>query len=292
MIALIEESASQFSINNRENRHIADVAEMYGCHTYTFSANLEEGEALADALMYVPKYAEPTPAIWVGFIPTFKTYDELYKVAASRNIFLLNTPSEHQLAQEFDQYYPLLSDLTPKSTIVTQIKDCHTAVSELDFPLFVRGAVKSNKYQGWQACVAYDEAQLENLVEQVLLHSSRARGRVIVRQLAKLRHKSKMPGDFPRGREYRVFLHKQEVLAFGYYWDEFEDEFDLTQEDISAIKHIACKAAKRVNTPFIMADVGQLETSDWTIIEIGDAQFAGLSNVSVLELWSKLATIS
>jgi hypothetical protein len=35
-------------------------------------------------------------------------------------------------------------------------------------------------------------------------------------------------------------------------------------------------------------DIGQLETGDWIVIEVGDAQFCGLSHVPVLELWSKI----
>jgi ATP-grasp domain, R2K clade family 3 len=225
------------------------------------------------------------------FIPTFEKYAEVYRIAASKNIFLLNSPAQHQVAQEFDRYYSLLGDLTPKSAVLTSLDTCSEVAAELGFPLFVRGAVKSNKDQGWQACVADNELQLRTLIEQVLQSSSRARGRVIARQLVQLKHLSKMPGDFPRGREYRVFVYQHEILASGYYWDEFPDEFPLTESDSQSIQRIALEAARRVQVPFMMADVGQLETGEWIIIEVGDAQFAGLSNVPILELWSKLAAI-
>jgi hypothetical protein len=55
---------------------------------------------------------------------------------------------------------------------------------------------------------------------------------------------------------------------------------------------LAIEAARRVGTPFIAVDVGQLENGDWIVIEISDGQFAGLSHVTVLELWSKLADLS
>jgi len=42
----------------------------------------------------------------------------------------------------------------------------------------------------------------------------------------------------------------------------------------------------------MIVDVGQLESGEWIVIEVGDGQFAGLSQVSVLELWSKLKDIS
>jgi hypothetical protein len=63
-----------------------------------------------------------------------------------------------------------------------------------------------------------------------------------------------MPGGFPLSREYRVFLYGQDILAYSYYWDEYLDM--------------------------------------WIIIEVADAQFAGLSQVNVLELWSKIKDIT
>jgi hypothetical protein len=55
---------------------------------------------------------------------------------------------------------------------------------------------------------------------------------------------------------------------------------------------LAVQASRRVGTPFIVVDVGQLETGEWIVIEVGDGQFAGLSQVPVLELWSRMSVIS
>jgi ATP-grasp domain, R2K clade family 3 len=110
-------------------------------------------------------------------------------------------------------------------------------------------------------------------------------------QLVKLRSRSIMPGDFLRSREYRLFVCRSQVLAFGYYWDEFEDEFELTEVDRSSLYKLAIAAATKVNVPYLIVDIGQLESGDWIVIEIGDAQFAGMSHVSIVELWSKLAIL-
>ena len=34
-------------------------------------------------------------------------------------------------------------------------------------------------------------------------------------------------------------------------------------------------------------DVGQLDTGEWIVVEVGDAQFAGPSQISPLKLWRK-----
>jgi hypothetical protein len=44
--------------------------------------------------------------------------------------------------------------------------------------------------------------------------------------------------------------------------------------------------------PFIIVDVGQLDDGQWIVIEAGDAQFAGLSRIPVLELWGKIKDIT
>jgi hypothetical protein len=38
-------------------------------------------------------------------------------------------------------------------------------------------------------------------------------------------------------------------------------------------------------------DVAQLETDEWIVIEVGDGQFSGLSQIQPLNLWKKLSQI-
>jgi hypothetical protein len=81
-------------------------------------------------------------------------------------------------------------------------------------------------------------------------------------------------------------------LIYGFYWDEYRDAFALTPADDADIRALSIEAARRIGTPFIAADIGQLEDGRWIVIEVSDGQFAGLSHVSVMELWSKLAAIA
>lgn len=279
------------SVDNLENLQVAATARLYGCYTYLLPATVGYSVAAVDALQHLPHFDRPQTGIWAGFIPSQSKYAAVYQAAVAKNVFLINDPVQHQTALEFDRYYPLLGDLTPQSKIVTSTDDCAAAAEKLGFPVFVRGAVKSNKTLGWDACVAANPDELVYIVEQILSMPHRARGKAIIRQLVKLRSRSMMPGDFPRSREYRVFVYRQQVFAFGYYWDEFDDEFELTALDRSHLIELAIEVATRVNVPYVIVDIGQLETGDWIAIEVGDAQFAGMSHVSVMELWSQLATI-
>jgi ATP-grasp domain, R2K clade family 3 len=287
------------SIDNLETQQVVETARLYGCYTYFLPAKIGYSIKAVDALANLPNFVggasplenRPQVGIWSGFIPSQSKYAEVYQAAAEKNVFLVNDPLQHQTALEFDRYYPLLGDLTPQSITITSSSECVEAGAKLGFPVFVRGAVKSNKTLGWDACVAADSDELVYIVEQILSIPHRARGKAIIRQLVKLRYRSMMPGNFPRSREYRLFVYNCQVLAFGYYWDEFEDEFELTEFDRSQLHQLAIAAATKVNVPYIIIDIGQLESGEWIVIEIGDAQFAGMSHVSILELWSQLATI-
>jgi carbamoylphosphate synthase large subunit len=66
---------------------------------------------------------------------------------------------------EFDRFYPLLGELTPKSRTVTLPERVASAARKLGFPLFVKGAVKSNKEQGWRACIAENMRELTYVCE-------------------------------------------------------------------------------------------------------------------------------
>jgi hypothetical protein len=122
--------------------------------------------------------------------------------------------------------------------------------------------------------------------------STRSRGKVILRELVQLRHTRSSGLGFPLGREFRLFLYKGEVLAFGYYWegdDPLRQRSSLEEHDMLTI---AKEAARRVPTPYLAVDVGQLEDGRWIVIEVGDAQFCGASQVSLWALWNKLASLA
>ena len=152
--------------------------------------------------------------------------------------------------------------------------------------------IKSHKEEGWEACVATSLPQLRQLVEQTLLaRPAMTRGRVLVRQLAPLRHVTGAVGAFPISREYRVFLAREQVLAAGFYWEEYADTWRFSPADEQAVLGMAHEAARRLRVPFLTVDVAQVESGAWLVIEVGDAQFAGLSQVPPLRLWSGLLRV-
>jgi hypothetical protein len=280
------------TINGRELRATVEAARMFGCRIYPIPLDFVVCETAENALAYLPEFDPPTPAIWAGYIPAVERYRAIYQAAAAKGVRLVNTPAQYQTAMEFDKFYPLLGDLTPQSVVVSSVDDLSTVEAQLGFPVFVKGAVKSNKDQGWAACVAHNAAELAAIGTSLLARERRSRGKIIARRLVNFRSIAVDKQDFPIGREYRVFVCRNEVLIYGFYWDEYRDAFPLTAADDADIRALSIEAARRIGTPFISADIGQLEDGRWIVIEVSDGQFAGLSHVSVMELWSKLAAIA
>lgn len=263
-----------------------------GCRVYPIPLDFEVCETAENALAYLPEFDPPVPGIWAGYIPAVERYDAIYQAAAAKGVRLVNTPLQYRTAMEFDQFYPLLGDLTPDSAVAATLEEVAAVADVAEFPVFVKGAIKSNKDQGWAACVAHDRAQLAEIGRSLLARERRSRGKVIVRRLVSFRVVATDQQSFPIGREYRAFVHRDDVLAYGFYWDEHRDSIALTRADEAAIMALSIEAARRIGTPFIAVDIGQLEDGSWIVIEVSDGQFAGLSHVTTLELWSKLANIS
>ncbi|HEU4325383.1 MAG TPA: ATP-grasp domain-containing protein [Roseiflexaceae bacterium] len=276
------------TINGRELRAISEAARLLGCRVHPIPADFNVCGTAEAALAYLPAFEPAVPGVWVGFIPTPERYAALYAAAQAHGVALLHTPEQHQTAMEFDRFYPLLGELTPASAVARTVEEALAAGTRLGYPLFVKGAVKSSKEQGWSACVAPDSAALERLASDLLARPGRSRGRVVLRQLAELRQSGAAPGGFPLGREYRVFVYAGNVLASGYYWDEHADPFPLTSADRRAQTELALEATRRVGAPFLAVDLAQRADGAWIVIEVGDGQFSGLSHVPVLELWSRL----
>lgn len=274
--------------SQRDNQRMTEAAYLVGCRVYYIPSNFEECESAENALWHIPTQEVVTPTVWVGFIPTEERYAEVYQAAAASNLRLLNTPDEHWEALEFARSYPKIADLTPETVILNQPEAWTEAAARLGYPVFVRGSVRSRKESGWTACVAESDTELEGMVHHLFAWPYRSRGSVLVRRLARLRYARKTDGGFPMGREFRVFLYQTEVLGFGYYWDGEDPLAMLSDSEQAAVLALAQEAARRVRTPFLCVDIGQVETGEWIVIEVGDANFAGYGQTPLLLLWQNI----
>ena len=291
MIVLSEDSPCLApSASAQSLKTMTEAARMAGCRVH-YIPQEEACETAEDALAHVPAQDEETAAAWLGYIPSPKWYAAIYTAALEKRIRLLNTPVEHLNVQEFDRAYVRLQELTPASVIITDTSQCGDAVQHLGLPVFVKGTVQSRKARGWKACAAYSLEELQQLCGQLLALDARSRGRVVVRELVKLRYARSSELGFPFGREYRCFIHQQKVLGYGYYWEGDDPLKALSRTEEDAVLGLALEAARRIGTPFAAVDIGQTQEEQWSVIETGDAQFSGASQTPLLPQWHAISQI-
>ena len=292
MIFLVSEAdfADPATVNGREWRAITDAARMMGCRVVPLPPDLHEAGGADAVFAYVSAGPSPAAAVWAGYIPSAARYQEVYEGLAAKGVRLINTPEQHFRAMDFDGFYERLRDHTPESRTAATVEESIRAAAELGYPVFVKGAIKSSKEQGWNACVANDVSGVERIASFLLSREKRARGRIIIRRFADLRRTGETPGDFPLSREYRIFLLNGEVVSAGYYWEGTQDPWPLTAADEGAMYALAQKAAALLEVPFVAVDIGQLNSGEWIVIETGDAQFCGLSQASLLGIWNRLSS--
>jgi hypothetical protein len=81
-------------------------------------------------------------------------------------------------------------------------------------------------------------------------------------------------------------------VTYGYYWDGDDPLRRLAPAEERAVLGLALEGARRLEVPYVTIDVGQTEAGDWLIIESGDAQFAGIGQGSLFQLWQRLAELA
>jgi hypothetical protein len=292
-VIVLSESSAQLtpSPSAQDLKKMTEAASLSGCRVYYIPQDFSQCETAENALAHIPNQDAPTPAVWIGYIPSPERYASIHDAARAKNIVLLNDLDQHLTAQEFDRAYALLHGLTPRSVVLTDSGQCANAIEILGLPLFVKGAVQSRKALGWSACVAQTPEELNDLCSRLLSLENRSRGRVLIRELVKLRHARVSGTGLPFGREYRVFLYRAEALGFGYYWNGDDPLKPLTRSEQNEVLALAREAARRVGTPYLAVDIGQIEDGRWIVIETGDPQFSGVSQIPILALWSALSQI-
>lgn len=216
MIVLSESSSRPYpDANARDITAMTETAKISGCRVIYIPPTVAECGTAENALAHVAVQASMADGILIGYIPTLERYEAIYRAALAKRIRLLNDPAQFRRATELDQFYPLLHNLTPRSVVVQSADECPVATASLGYPVFVKGLVKSQKQEGWTACVAHGDVELRALVAAVLAQPYRSHGKVVVRQLVRLRHSRISQDGFPFGREYRVFLYHGQPLAHG-----------------------------------------------------------------------------
>jgi hypothetical protein len=198
---------------------------------------------------------------------------------------LVNSPAEHALASELERWYPLLSDLTPR----TQVYDSFPPPEEIEkafaWPVFVKGSRQTSKHNP-ELSIIESRAHYERAVRQYMADAIFQWQKPVVREFASLAPvEGQVPGKVRPSLEYRSFWWHGECVGWGRYWYQVAPYECADAEAGLAVAH---EAARRLQVPFLVVDFAKTGDGPWIVIECNDAQEFGYAGVHPLDLWRQV----
>lgn len=221
--------------------------------------------------------------VYRGWMLTASRYSELHDALMQRGAQLVNSPSAYRFCHHLPESYSALEGETPES-VWFPVKGS-VAFDEVferlrifgSAPLIVKDYVKSQKHHWNEACFiphADDKASVERVVRRFLeLQGEDLAEGLVFRRYVPLRIVGLHPrSKMPLAAEFRTFWFDGQLLLKHAYWGDLASvEPDLTPSD-AWLHHISLQISSR----FFTMDVALLDNGQWTVVELGDGQVAGL----------------
>lgn len=266
-----------------------------------FSFSLISFEELTDgniatALRFVRQSENKEFGIYRGWMLTPSQYQSLYDGLLTKNIQLVNSPSEYKHCHYLPDSYSVIESQTAKSTWINlkgevDFKAVFEAIKQFgDRPIIVKDFVKSEKHNWEDACYipkASDYAAVRRIVLKFIeLRGAYLNEGLVFREFLALEELAiHSISGMPLTLEFRfIFLNNKPIAALE-YWDE--GDYGTALPDVEHFTEIA----RQVNSQFFTMDVAKTVSGKWIIIELGDGQVAGLpNNVDMGRYYQELKT--
>jgi len=141
--------------------------------------------------------------------------------------------------------------------------------------VIVKDYVKSRKHEWEEACYipsASDRASVERVVRRFLeLQGEDLNEGLVFREYVEFEPLTKhSKSGMPLTKEFRFFYLDNKPVYSVEYWEEGD------YEGISAPVELFDTIAKGVQSSFFTMDVAKRLNGEWMVVELGDAQVAGL----------------
>src|SRR4051812_11984447 len=210
-------------------------------------------------------------------------YEKRSRSLANEGIDLIHTPAEYALTSHLPNWYPLISDLTPRSQWFEVRPTAEQVESAFDWPVFIKGERQTSRHQKAMS-IADGREQFDRIIELWDADPILRWQRIVIREFVPLRLVGvQSPATLPQAFEFRTFWWKQRCVGFGPYW--VSEHYMCTNQERSAAIAVAGEAVARLAVTFLVVDVAQTRNGLWIVIEVNDAQDSGFAGVQPVTMF-------
>lgn len=195
---------------------------------------------------------------------------------------LVNTPEQHALASELENWYPIIKDLTPHTKIFEVLPSADEIEADFQWPIFLKGSRQTSKHNPDLSVIQsrdHYEAAANLYRSDPILHWQKPVVRDFV-QLMKVN--GTVPGKVQPSIEYRSFWWNGVCVGWGRYWYQVPP---YECNDVEVGLALAKQAAGLLQVPFIVIDLAKTADGRWILIECNDAQESGYVGITPQVLW-------
>lgn len=241
---------------------------------------LAHDQDAAGALGQLPPRAAPEACLYRGWMLSVVQYAALYEALAARGYQLLQTPAAYRSCHELPAAYPHIREHTPATVCLPRaaglgLEQIMAALRPFGAqPVMVKDYVKSRKHEWAAACYipsAADRDAVARVSGRFLeLQGDDLQGGLVFRAFEPLRTAGVHPqSGMPLAIEYRAVIFDRRPLCAAPYWEGIAA---AAPPDLAPFAEVIAGIPSR----FFTLDLAQRTDGGWQIIELGDAQVAGL----------------
>lgn len=246
------------------------------------------------ALKLVKPTKNKETGIYRGWMLTPNQYKSLYDGLLTKNIRLMNTPTEYQHCHYLPDSYHVIRKQTPKSIWTENLEEASILELAKTFDnkaIIVKDYVKSEKHYWKEACFIPDASDTKHVLSVVnrfleLRGSSLNKG-IVFREFKALEYLTEhSKSHMPLTKEYRLFFANKKLVSVFNYWDE--GIYGESQPELDQFVQLA----QKIQSNFFTMDIAQTKQGNWIVMELGDGQVAGLpDNANENEFYFRLKTL-
>lgn len=185
------------------------------------------------------------------------------------------------------EWYPHISQHTPRSRWYSEIPDFSEIENEFEPPIFIKGSRQTSKHKA-AASIIRNEMEYKSATEIFRSDPILRWQEFVCRELVPLRPVSGgTEGKIPPSFEFRTFWWRGQLVGAGRYWYDAND-YTWSQHERDAALQVALRAVNALHCAFLVVDLAQTTTGRWIIIECNDGMESGYAGASPFAIWQAI----